>query len=80
MNYPTSARSIRVAGEVRAEMARKRVTGTTLAQALQMSNATLSRRLNGLKAFDINELEVVGRVLGVTVTELLTRADGGEAA
>lgn len=60
-------------------MARKRVTGTTLAQALGVSQPTLSRRLNGHIPFDLDELEVVGKVLGVSVSDLLTRS-GGEAA
>lgn len=60
-------------------MARKRVTGTTLAEGVGMSQATLSRRLSGAIAFDIDELSDVGRVLGVTVTELLARA-GTDAA
>ena len=80
MNYPTSAQSVRIAGEVRAEMARGRVTGTTLAQTVGMSNATLSRRLSGAIPFNIDELAAVARALGLTVTELLTRAEAGDAA
>lgn len=74
MNYPTSTRSAQIAAEVRAEMARKRVTGTTLAEATGMSQPTLSRRLSGAIAFDIDELHEVAGVLGLTVTELLARA------
>jgi hypothetical protein len=80
MNYPTTTRSIRVADEVRAEMARSRVTGTTLAQSVGMSNATLSRRLSGAIPFNLDELSAVATRLGLTVTELLARAERGDAA
>ena len=56
-------------------MARKRVTRATLAQALGKSEATLHRRLRGQSPFNTDELEVIASALGVTVSELLTRAE-----
>lgn len=56
-------------------MARKRVTGATLAQALGVSQPTVSRRLSGATPFDLTELELVADRLGVTLPELLKRAE-----
>ena len=61
----------RTAGNVRAEMARHRLTGTDLAHALGWSITTTRRRLNGTHPFDVEELAQVAGVLGVPVTELV---------
>lgn len=80
MNYTNRTRSKRVAGEVRAEMGRKGHTAVTLSRATDIGYATLLRRLSGSHAFTLDELGVVAQALGVTVTELVSRAEGGEAA
>lgn len=48
-------------------MARHRVTQTSLAGYLHLSQAAVSRRLKGEVAFDSDELTVVAQVVGVPV-------------
>lgn len=70
---PTPARtslSERVAEEIRAQMARKRMTGATLAKALKVSPAWISYRLSGKQAIDLNDLEAIAEALDVAVAEL----------
>lgn len=62
----------RVAAEVRAQMARKRVTQTDLAAALGVSQMTISRRLNGRAPFDVEELAAVALALDVPLATLVT--------
>ncbi len=54
-----------VAGEVRAEMARKRTTGRELSRLTGKSQPYWSRRLTGDVAFDVDDLEAVAAVLDV---------------
>lgn len=56
-------------------MARNRVTAASLAQATDMSAATLHRRLTGVIPFNITELERVAAVLGTTVADLWARTE-----
>lgn len=60
-----------VAGNVRAEMARRRVPQTRIAAALGLTQQAVSRRLTGRVAFRSDELAVVARVLGVPAASLL---------
>lgn len=65
---------------VRAEMARRGVSQTTLAQRIGMSQAQVSKRLRGVIAFDINELAAVADFLNVPLALLLpTDANVGAA-
>jgi predicted transcriptional regulator len=65
-----------VAAVIRAEMARERIPQTRLADALDLSNAAVSRRLSGQTAFELDELPVVAQLLGVDVNTLIS---GGAA-
>lgn len=65
----------RVAQEVRAEMARQRVSQTALAALLDTSQAAVSRRLRGQVPFDIIELEVIAARLGVPVAQFVAPLD-----
>lgn len=56
-----------VAGEVRAEMGKQRKTQAELAEVLQMTAPTASRRLGGEIAFDVFELVLVAEWLGCDV-------------
>lgn len=60
-----------VAGNVRAEMARRRIGQPQIAQALGLSQASVSRRLMGQTPIDVNELEVIAQVLDVPISTLL---------
>lgn len=60
-----------VAAEVRAEMARKKLTQTDVAQRLGVAQATVSRRLTGEVAFDVAELDQIAGLLGVAVQQFI---------
>lgn len=63
-----------VSATVRAEMARNRVTQTTLANHLHLSQAAVSRRLKGEVPFNSDELAVVAQIVGVSVGALFGEA------
>jgi transcriptional regulator with XRE-family HTH domain len=60
-----------VAGQVRAEMARHRVTQAQLAPLVGLHPMSLSRRLSGDVPFDVLELYTIAEHLGVRVADLL---------
>lgn len=70
MTYPTD---LAASAEVRSLMARAtpRLRQADLAEALCISQPSLSRRLNGLQAFTVGELAVVAEFLGVDLAALL---------
>lgn len=70
----TTSLSETVAAEVRAELARKRVTGTKLASHMNVSHAYVSRRLSGETPFDVNDLDQIAQLLDVPATSFLARA------
>jgi len=51
-------------------MARQRMTGTQLAQELDVSQMWVSDRLRGVTPIDLNELELIASILGVAVLDL----------
>lgn len=61
----------RVAAEVRAEMARQKVSQETLCLRIGMSQSTLSRRMTGEYPFDTTELATIAAALGVPVSRFL---------
>lgn len=63
-----------VAGEVRAQMARKRLGQGALAELIERSQASASRRLLGHTPFDVNELFVIADFLNLDVCDLLKPA------
>lgn len=69
-----------VSDEVRAEMARQKMSVKELAERLQMPRTTLSARLNGRAPFTVDELTVAGRALGVSAAELMGRAEPDQGA
>jgi transcriptional regulator with XRE-family HTH domain len=72
-----------VAEELRANMARRRVSQKWLGDLLGHSQAYISRRVTGAVPLDIAELERVAEQLGMTVSEIIIeaerRADGFDA-
>lgn len=60
-----------VAGAVRAELARRQITGRQMARELGWSFTTTARRLNGSSPLDIDELAAVASFLGVSISDLL---------
>jgi transcriptional regulator with XRE-family HTH domain len=65
----------RTAGAVRAELARRRISGRDLARGLDWSVGKTWRRLSGEYPFDIDELDAVARYLEVPLVEFFTAAD-----
>jgi transcriptional regulator with XRE-family HTH domain len=66
-----AAATHRVASTIRAELARRRIPQTLVAERLNLSQATVSRRLTGEYPFDVDELEVIAELLGMTPSELI---------
>lgn len=64
---------------VRAEMARRKISQTTVAQHLGRSQTAISHRLNGRVPFDINELTAIAQLLGVPLSDLLAGTEAGVA-
>ena len=56
---------------IRAEMARRKVSQTTIADHLGLSQTSVSARIAGRVAFDINEIHAIAALLGVPITALI---------
>lgn len=69
----------RVGDEVRAELARQRMSQLTLASRMALSQPALSRRLNGDLSFTIADLDLIARILQVPMTKLLPDSDEAAA-
>lgn len=65
----------RVAATVRAELARRRISQTAVSERLEMSQASVSRRLTGDTPWDINELAAIADLIGVPLALLVAEAD-----
>ena len=61
-----------VGNEIRAEMARRRLSQTDLASALGWTQVALSRRLTSAVALSTDEIEHIAEVLHVPVDQLVT--------
>jgi transcriptional regulator with XRE-family HTH domain len=57
-----------VAGEVRAWLARKQVSGRSAAQKLGMTEIYLNRRLRGVVPFNVVDLAALARLLDIPMT------------
>lgn len=64
----------RVADEVRAAMARRRMSQMGLAELLGRSQAFVSRRLTGEIAFNVNDLAKIAEALDVPLAALVDAA------
>lgn len=60
-----------VAEEIRAALARRRMSASALARKLGKSQTYVWRRLSGETAFDTDDLEAIAAALSVTVVDLL---------
>lgn len=63
-----------VPGNIRAEMARRRVPQRRVADALGISQQSLSLKLSGRRPLSIEEVESIARELDVDPRELLARS------
>lgn len=66
--------------EVRAEMARQGVTASKIAEASDISQPSLSRKLTGAREFTLLELLQVCGALDVSLTTIARRAESQVAA
>ena len=64
-----------VAGEIRAEVARQRLTLRTLAETTDITPSTLSRRMADPASLSFDELVAICSALGITPSALLARAE-----
>ncbi|GLE55352.1 BetR domain [Mycobacteroides abscessus subsp. bolletii] len=71
MSFMATTIDQRVAANVRAEMARRRVSQQTLANAMDLSFMSISRRMSGHVSFSISELYRVAEVLKVDIRTLI---------
>jgi lambda repressor-like predicted transcriptional regulator len=63
----------RAAEEIRALLARRRISAAELARRTGLKQSTLARRMTGETAFDLDDLELIAATLGVDVQELIPR-------
>lgn len=70
----------RVAAEIRAEMARQGVTSSTVAQTTDIARSTLHRKLTGRSEFNLAEAAAVCAALGISLAEIVRRAEASEVA
>ncbi len=71
MSFMATTIDQRVAANVRAEMARRRVSQQTLANAMDLSFMSISRRMSGHVSFSISELYRVAEILKVDIRTLI---------
>ncbi len=74
MSQRTSTATDTVAANIRAEMARQRLSQSAVAVEVGMSPAAISQRLSGKTAINIGELVRRARVLNVPAEALLRDA------
>ena len=60
----------RLAGNIRAELARQRIPASALAGPLGIAESSVSRRLNGETTFYGYEIAIIAAVLDVPITRL----------
>ncbi len=70
---------VRMAEEVRALMARRRLSGVALAALINRSQSYVSRRLTGEVPFDMDDLEAIAAALGVKAADLVRTGDDSAA-
>lgn len=71
---PARSLTQRVAEEIRVVLARRQMRQSQLARQLNVTEQWLSVRLRGVQPIDLNDLERIADVLGVTVIDLLPAA------
>jgi transcriptional regulator with XRE-family HTH domain len=64
-----------VAAEIRAEMARRRMTQRELGEILDLPQSSISKRLQGQTPFNVAELEKVAAALNVPVSRFFRTAE-----
>ena len=75
MRSEPKLRRSKLAAELRAELARQKMTVTSLSLSTHITVPTLRNRLAGTRPFFIEELDTICAVLGVGLTELIDRTE-----
>jgi len=70
----TTTTANRIAANVRAEMGRRQITQTGLADVLNLSQTAVSRRLSGQVPFNVEELARIAAALNVDLSVLVDAA------
>ena len=68
------------AAELRALLARRRLSAAEFARRVGWSQPYMARRYDGRVAMDLDDLEVIAAALGVKVTDLIGESEGGSQA
>jgi transcriptional regulator with XRE-family HTH domain len=71
MDAPTTTLNERVAEEIRALLARRRLTATDLARLTGMTQRSIARRVSGEKVIDIDDLARIAAALDCQIADLL---------
>jgi transcriptional regulator with XRE-family HTH domain len=69
-----------IAAEVRAQLARRRISGRQLARVLDESHTWVNRRLSGSTAMDADDIERIATVLGMTPMQIFVASPAGMQA
>lgn len=64
-----------VAGEVRAQLARRRITGRQIGLMVGWTPAYVSRRVSGQIPFSLADLEALAKALDISISEFITRRE-----
>lgn len=77
---PNVVETLDVRDNVRAELARHRVTQGNIAKHLGLTRSSMSRRMRGETAFKDRELKRIAGYLGISVSELFNNNDGSQVS
>lgn len=80
MNIISNGMDGLIAGEIRAELARRKIQVKTLSEQVGMAREVLSNRVNGHVPFTAAELVKVANAIGVSAVELMGRAERAHRA
>lgn len=80
MPTPEQSADDAVSGKIRAAMARKRIRQADVAEALGLTQVSVSDRLNGRREWRLSELRAVARLLGVPLSVLVAEDVSVEAS
>ncbi|MFC7275274.1 helix-turn-helix domain-containing protein [Paractinoplanes rhizophilus] len=68
-----------VAEELRVVLARRKMSGAELARRTGIKQSTMSRRMTGETAFDMDDLEAIASVLDIHVGDLFPHRERGSS-
>lgn len=71
MSTVTTPVAIQVANNVRGALGSARISQTKMASILRMSRSAFSQRINGHKAFELDELSEISKATGIPFSRLV---------